>query len=55
MAPEQADGSDVGPPADLYAIGCVLTSNLRRAKDVGNVALEAGEGGLPKPSVVNVS
>lgn len=36
-------------------IVCLLTSNPRRAGDVGNVALEAGEAGLPKPSVVNVS
>ena len=24
MAPEQAQGSDVGPPADVYALGCIL-------------------------------
>lgn len=34
---------------------CVLTSNLRRGEAPGNVLLEAGEGGLPKRSVVNVS
>ncbi len=34
---------------------CVLTSNLRRAEAPGNVLLEAGEGNLPKQSVVNVS
>jgi mRNA interferase MazF len=33
----------------------VLTSNPRRASDVGNVPLEPGEAGLGKPSVVNVS
>lgn len=36
-------------------IVCLLTSNPRRASDVGNVALDAGEAGLTKPSVVNVS
>jgi mRNA interferase MazF len=34
---------------------CALTSNLRRAEVPGNVVLEAGEGGLPKQSVVVVS
>ena len=34
---------------------CVLTSNLRRANWPGNVLLEAGEGNLPKRSVVVVS
>ncbi|MBC8069391.1 MAG: type II toxin-antitoxin system PemK/MazF family toxin [Deltaproteobacteria bacterium] len=34
---------------------CALTSNLQRASEPGNVLLEAGEGGLPRPSVVVVS
>lgn len=34
---------------------CALTTNLLRAKAPGNVLLEAGEGGLPKTSVVNSS
>ena len=34
---------------------CGLTTNLQRVKAPGNVLLEAGEGGLPKASVVNVS
>ena len=34
---------------------CALTSNLRRAKEPGNVLLEDGEGNLPKRSVVVVS
>lgn len=34
---------------------CVLTSNLARARDPGNVLLDAGEAGLPRRSVVNVS
>lgn len=34
---------------------CLLTSNLRRARDVGNVLLAPGEGNLPEQSVVNVS
>lgn len=32
-----------------------LTSNLHRADEPGNVRLDAGEGGLTKPSVVVVS
>ena len=34
---------------------CLITSNLTRAKAPGNVFLKKGEGGLSKPSVVNVS
>lgn len=34
---------------------CPLTTNLKRAHAPGNVLLEDGEGGLPKPSVVNIS
>jgi mRNA interferase MazF len=34
---------------------CALTSNLHRATEPGNVLLDAGEGNLPKPSVVVVS
>ena len=36
-------------------IVCALTSNLKRADAPGNVKLEAGEGGLTRPSVVLVS
>lgn len=34
---------------------CAITSNLKRAEVPGNVPLEAGEAGLPKASVVNVT
>ena len=34
---------------------CALTTNLRRAKEPGNVLLDAGEGNLPKQSVAVVS
>ena len=34
---------------------CALTSNGKRAAAPGNVALNAGEGGLSKPSVVVVT
>lgn len=34
---------------------CGLSSNLHRAEEPGNVLLDAGEGGLPKRSVVIVS
>lgn len=36
-------------------IVCALTSNLKRASLPGNVLLEAGEGGLPRQSVVEVA
>lgn len=32
-----------------------ISSNLRLADAPGNVALDPGEAGLPKPSVINVS
>jgi mRNA interferase MazF len=34
---------------------CALTTNLSRASEPGNVLLDAGEGGLPRQSVVVVS
>ena len=34
---------------------CALTTNLQRAKSPGNVLLDAGEGGINKAAVVNVS
>jgi mRNA interferase MazF len=34
---------------------CALTSNLKRAKEPGNVLLEEGEANLPRRSVVVVS
>jgi mRNA interferase MazF len=34
---------------------CALTSNLKRGSLPGNIVLTAGEAGLPKPSVVEVS
>lgn len=36
-------------------IVCALTTNLRRAKALGNVLLDIGEADLPEQSVVNVS
>lgn len=34
---------------------CALSSNLGKASEPGNVSLDAGEGNLPKPSVIVVS
>jgi len=34
---------------------CALTSNLKRAKELGNVLLDEGEAGLPKQSVIVAS
>jgi len=36
-------------------VTCIITSNLQRAVQPGNVALAVGEANLPKRSVVNVS
>lgn len=40
---------------DGTVLVCALTSNLKRAKELGNVLLESGEAHLPKQSVVVVS
>ncbi|MCU0508789.1 MAG: type II toxin-antitoxin system PemK/MazF family toxin [Anaerolineae bacterium] len=34
---------------------CILTTNMRRAEAIGNVTLAAGEAGLPRPSIANVT
>lgn len=34
---------------------CALTSNMKRTRAPGNVALKKGEANLPKKSVVNIS
>ncbi len=36
-------------------VACALTTNPRRAGDLGNVMLDSGEANLPSQSVVNVS
>lgn len=36
-------------------VTCALTTNLRRARDPGNVLLSPGEANLPEQSVINVS
>jgi mRNA interferase MazF len=48
--------NDVFNDSELRTVvTCVITSNLQRAIQPGNVALAAGEGNLPKRSVVNVT
>ncbi len=48
--------SDAFNRSRIYTVVCVpLTSNLRWADAPGNVLLDAGVTGLPKPSVANVS
>ncbi len=41
--------------AARIVIVCALTTNLRRAKEPGNVLLDEGEANLPKQSVIVVS
>jgi mRNA interferase MazF len=66
---EESRGSVPGVPhphvviqADVFnrsrvhtVIVCALTTNLNRASEPGNVLLDAGEGDLPRQSVVVVS
>lgn len=48
--------SDAFNRSRIHTVVCVpLTSNLRWADAPGNVLLDAGVTGLPKPSVANVS
>jgi mRNA interferase MazF len=60
---DASDGEDARIPhphvvvevsADTVTL-CAVTSNLRRVNMPGNVLLDAGEGNLPKSSVVEVS
>ncbi len=37
------------------AVGCVLTSKLKRGRITGNITLARGEGSLSSQSVVNIS
>ncbi len=41
--------------AQNTVVVCALTSNLKRAKEPGNVLLDEGEAKLPKQSVIVVS
>jgi len=69
MASDESRGSIPGHPHphvvvqdDVFnrsrlttVIVCALTSNLKRMNEPGNVRLDAGEGGVERPSVVVVS
>lgn len=64
ISPNESDGiaSDYTHPYVVIrhesldsVVVCALTSNLRRAKEPGNVLLEEGEANLPRQSVVVVS
>lgn len=58
--PRHPDGEIAHPQVVIQVDGarivvCALTSNLQRVSWPGNVLLDAGEGGLPRPSVVEVA
>lgn len=47
--------NDLNDSAIDTVVVCCLTTTLSRAGAPGNVQLVPGEGGMPEPSVVNVS
>jgi mRNA interferase MazF len=49
----EADAPAEGRPDRLVV--CALTSNLKRVSMPGNILLDAGEGNLPRQSVIEVS
>lgn len=64
ITPNEANGieSDHAHPHVVIQVNaqnkvtvCALTTNLKRAKDPGNVLLDEGEAGLPKQSVIVAS
>lgn len=58
--PRRPDGEIAHPQVviqvgDATVVVCALTSNLQRVSWPGNVLLDAGDGGLSRPSVVEVA
>jgi len=52
LAPEQVTGSDVGPPADVYALGLVLLECLTGRREYVGSALEVALARLHRPPEV---
>lgn len=52
LAPEQAQGGDVGPPADVYALGLVLLEALTARREYPGTAIESASARLHRDPVV---
>lgn len=52
LAPEQLSGEDVGPPADVYALGLVLLEALTGRREYTGTAVEAAMSRLQRDPVV---
>jgi hypothetical protein len=52
MAPEQVRGADVGPPADVYALGLVILESLTGRREYPGTAIEAAVARLSRPPVI---
>ncbi|MFD7654779.1 serine/threonine-protein kinase [Actinosynnema sp. NPDC059797] len=52
LAPEQVRGDDVGPAADVYALGLVLLECLTGRREYQGGAVDAAEARLHRPPVV---
>lgn len=53
LAPEQLEGDDVGPPADVYSLGLVLLEALTGRREFTGTAVEAAMARLHRDPVVD--
>jgi serine/threonine protein kinase len=53
MAPEQVNGHDVGPPADVYSLGLVLLECLTGQQEYPGSAMEAAIARLSRPPLIS--
>ena len=52
LAPEQLQGGDVGPPADIYALGLVLLEALTGSREYTGTAVEAAMARLQRDPTI---
>lgn len=52
MAPEQVRGAEVGPPADVYALGLVILESITGRREYPGAAVEAAVARLTRPPLI---